>query len=151
VFFAREVRLADDDTAFAALRKPDFDPEAVAFVAASERPLPPPRSRQGFSVARVTSDAPERTEIDAAASEPGVLVVTRSFDPGWEATLDGDEVPLLRVDLAFMGVVMPQGEHRLTLSYRPLSFRAGVWVSGLSAIVLLGLVLAGQRPPERAR
>jgi uncharacterized membrane protein YfhO len=102
-------------------------------------------------VARVTSDAPERTEIDAAASEPGVLVVTRSFDPGWEATLDGDEVPLLRVDLAFMGVVMPQGEHRLTLSYRPLSFRAGVWVSGLSAIVLLGLVLAGQRPPERAR
>jgi hypothetical protein len=151
VFFAREARVAGDDAAFAALKAPGFDPESVAFVAASERALPPPRALQGYSVARVTSDASERTELEAVTSEPGLLVVTRSWDPGWKAAVDGEEVPLLRADLAFMGVSVPQGEHRVTLTYRPVSFRAGALISALSVIVLLGLVLAGGRPRESMR
>ena len=78
-------------------------------------------------------------------------MVTRSWDPGWKAAVDGEEVPLVRADLAFMGVSVPQGEHRVTLTYRPVSFRAGALISALSLIVLLGLVLAGGRPRESMR
>ena len=150
VLFVREARAASDDEVFEALRRPGFDPEAVGFVAAARGPLPPARARTGFSMARVRRDEPELLEIATSTSEPALAILTRSWDRGWRAAIDGREVPLLRADLAFQGVVVPSGEHVLLLTYAPASFRAGVLVSGLSLAVLAALVLAGRPPtPER--
>jgi hypothetical protein len=146
VFFAREAVLLGDDAAFRALSQRPFDPEERALVApggdeAGE--LPPRRAAKGFAVAHVTRDEPEALEVGTATSEATTLVVTRSWDSGWEARLDGARVPLRRCDLALMAVAIPPGEHRLALAYRPVAFRAGAAVSGASLLVLLGLVLAG--------
>ena len=147
VFFARSAREADDESAFSALVAPDFDPESVVLLAPPAGPLPAPRAGKGFSVARVVRDAPEALTVDAESSEAGHLVLTRSYDRGWEARLDGAGVPLLRADLALSAVLLPAGAHRLELVYRPASFRAGAAVSVASLVVLAGLVLAGQRRP----
>jgi len=147
VFFARSAREADDEAAFAALVAPDFDPESVVLLAPPAGPLPAPRAGKAFSVARVAVDAPEALTVDAESSEAGYLVLTRSYDRGWEARLDGAEVPLLRADLALSAVLLPAGAHRLELVYRPASFRAGAALSVASLLVLAGLVLAGQTPP----
>jgi len=56
--------------------------------------------------------------IEASKLKPrqkATLVVTRSWDAGWEARLDGAAVPLRRCDLALMAVAVPAGEHTLTL------------------------------------
>ena len=147
VFFARSAREADDEAAFRALAAPDFDPESVVLLAPPAGPLPAPRAGRGFSVARVVRDAPEALTVDMEASEAGYLVLTRSHDRGWEARLDGAEVPLLRADLALSAVLVPAGAHRLELAYRPAAFRVGAALSVASLVVLAGLVLAGQRPP----
>ena len=84
--------------------------------------------------------------MDTEASEAGYLVLTRSHDRGWEARLDGVEVPLRRADLALSAVLVPAGAHRLELAYRPAAFRVGAALSVASLVVLAGLVLAGQRP-----
>jgi hypothetical protein len=147
VFFARSAREADDDAAFRALVAPDFDPESVVLLAPPAGPLAAPRAAKGFSVARVARDAPEALAVDAESSEAGYLVLTRSFDRGWEARLDGAEVRLLRADLALSAVLVPAGAHRLELVYRPASFRAGAAISAASLAVLAGLVLAGRRRP----
>ena len=47
-----------------------------------------------------------------------------------------------------MAVAVPAGEHRLRLAYRPLAWRVGLGVSGASALVLAGLLLAGRREVE---
>jgi hypothetical protein len=146
VFFARSAREADDDAAFRALASPDFDPESVVLLAPPAGPLPPPREGRRFSVARVVADAPELLTVDAEASEAGFLVLTRSWDSGWEARVDGTRVPLRRADLALSAVLLPAGAHRVGLVYRPLAFRVGAAVSLASLLVLAGLVLAGRRP-----
>ncbi len=148
VFFAREAAVVEDDTAFEALAGPAFDPEARALVAPGAGALPPPRAAKGFAVARVTRDEPEALDLETATSEAALLVVTRSWDAGWQARLDGAAVPLRRCDLALMAVSVPAGEHRLELAYRPAAWRAGVVASGASLLVLLGLALAGRKEPD---
>jgi hypothetical protein len=145
VFFAREAAVVDDEAAFRALSARTFDPEERALVAPGPGALPPRRGAQGYAVARVARDEPEVLEVETATSFPAVLVVTRSWDAGWEARLDGDPAPVRRCDLALMAVAVPAGEHRLRLVYRPLAWRAGAAVSGASLLVLAGLVLAGRR------
>lgn len=145
VFFARSAREADDAAAFRALAAPDFDPEGVVLLAPPAGPLPPARAGKTFSVARVVADAPELLTVDAVASEAGFLVLTRAYDHGWEARVDGTRVPLLRADLALSAVLLPAGAHRLELVYRPVAFRAGAAISLASLVILAGLVLAGKR------
>lgn len=145
VFFAREAAVLDDDSAFRALSDRAFDPEARALLAPGAGAVPPPRVARSYAVAKVTKDEPETVAVETATSEAATLVVTRSWDAGWEARLDGAAVPLRRCDLALMAVVVPAGEHALTLAYRPAAFRAGAAVSAASLLVLLGLVLAGRK------
>jgi hypothetical protein len=151
ILFVRDVRVAGDDEVWRNLRTPGFEPEVTGFVATSPGPLPPARVRTSFSVARVVRDEPELLEIATSTSDPGLMVVTRSWDPGWKASLDGRDVPLLRADLAFQGVIVPAGEHVTRLAYSPASYRAGALVSGLSLLVLLGLALSGSPPLEARR
>ncbi|KAA0250414.1 MAG: hypothetical protein EDX89_22870 [Acidobacteria bacterium] len=146
LFFARAVREAGDEEVFAALKRPDFDPD-VAWVAPEGPPVPPLREGKGFSAARITRDEPESLEALVTASSQAFLVVTRSHHPGWRATLDGREVPLRRVDLALTGLPVPPGEHRLELRFAPRSLRAGAAVSLLALAVLLGTWLSGPARP----
>jgi hypothetical protein len=146
VFFPREAIVANDEAAFEALRRKGFDPEETAFLDSSPVPLPPRRTSRGFALARVLRDDPERTEIAISASEGGLVVLTRSFDPGWRIRIDELPVTSLRVDLAFLGVLVPGGEHHLSLSYEPPLYRLGLAISGVSLLVLAAVVLAGKRP-----
>ncbi|MHB8800991.1 MAG: YfhO family protein, partial [Thermoanaerobaculia bacterium] len=150
-WFPESSRIAADDETFESLRRPDFDPGVVALVAPEERagPLPPGRPRGSWAAAHFLADEPERAEIATSASAPSLLVLTRSWDAGWEARLDGTPVPLRRAQLALLAVDVPAGEHRLELRYRPLTFRVGL---GLSAAGLAGLLaLAVAAPLGRRR
>lgn len=150
-WFPESTRTASDDEAFEALRRPGFDPGAVALVApdAKAGPLPPGRPKGSWAAARFLADEPERAEIATSASAPSLLILTRAWDAGWEARLDGTPVPLRRAQLALLAVDVPAGEHRLELRYRPLSFRVGLSLSAAGLAGLLALALAG--PPGRRR
>ena len=148
-FLPREVRAGGDDDVFEALRRPGFAPEEVAWVASSPVPLPPRRTPKAFFLARFLRDEPERAELAVSTSEPGLVVLTRSFDSGWRARLDGAPVPALRADLAFLGVLVPAGDHRVELEYRPPGYRTGLAISGASFVLLAALVLAGPSPLRR--
>ncbi len=148
-FFPLESREAGDDEAFAALARRGFDPGRTALVAPApgSAPLPPPRPRRSWAAARFVADGPERAEIETSASAPSLLVLTRTWDPGWVARVDGEEMEVRRAQLALLAVVVPAGEHRLELAYRPGPFRLGLLLSGVGLLAVVGLALAG--PPGR--
>ena len=110
-------------------------------------PLPPRRPGGSWAAVRFLADLPERAELSTSASSPSLLVLTRSWDPGWTAFVDGAKVPLLRAQLSYLAVVVPEGEHRLELAYRPLSFRIGLGLSAAGLLAVLALAFAG--PPGR--
>jgi hypothetical protein len=150
-YFPARNRIARDDEAYEELRRPGFDPGRVALIAPPPpgTSLPPPRPAGAWAAARFVADEPERAELTTSASVASLLVLTRSWDPGWEARVDGERVPVLRAQLALVAVVVPPGEHRIEIAYRPRSFRIGLALSGAGLLALLALALAA--PPGALR
>ena len=73
---------------------------------------------------------------------PGWLMVSDVWYPGWRADVDDRATPVLRADYLFRAVAVPAGEHRVTFSYQPASFR---WGSVISLLAMTGLLIASLR------
>jgi hypothetical protein len=94
---------------------------------------------------------PNRVEIDYDARTRGVLMLSDAHSEGWRATLDGREVPVLRVDGAFRGVCLSApGPHRIEFFYRPPRWTAALLLAGIGTCGLVGMMLGrrgtGRRP-----
>jgi hypothetical protein len=69
----------------------------------------------------------------------GLLKLSVAWFPGWRAVLDRRELPVLRVDHALMGVVVPEGEGEVAFEFHSNYFSAGMIVSLIATFVLLAL------------
>jgi hypothetical protein len=124
------------------LLSPAFDPETSALVPARQASAlgtlaGPPGAAPGQALAAsVRRQAPHHIELDVDAPWGGVLVTSEAAYPGWESRLDGRPVETLLVNTAFRGLAVPPGPHRITMSYGPRSFRAGL------ALTLAGVLAA---------
>ena len=147
---ASRVVPADRDGTLSAIRSgtlPDggeFEPRRDALVAAGLRPAP---YAEANAEAQVRFDAarPHRFEVDATFS--CVLVISEVTYPWWRASLDGRPANIFQVDHTLIGVNVPTGSHTVDLTLRPVSVWVGSAISGVSALVLLGVVLL--RPARR--
>ena len=95
--------------------------------------------------------------LKTTAAQPALLRVAEKFDPDWKAWLDGQPVPLLRVDYLFQGVSVPAGTHDVLLKYAPARWPFYVQLTGLCAFLLTALWLlvqtlrrSGRTPPAPA-
>jgi hypothetical protein len=107
---------------------------------------PVPENRQACpatagGIVHVVSEMPNQLLIRASAPMDGWLVVSDVWYPGWHAQVDQHDAPVRRADYLFRAVELPQGDHEIVFSYRPVSFWAGLILS-LSAIMGIGLVSA---------
>ncbi|MGH3903615.1 MAG: hypothetical protein ACRDTE_05400 [Pseudonocardiaceae bacterium] len=102
--------------------------------------------------ARVTvrADGLDEIVVDVAATGAGYLVVADALQTGWAATVDGAPADLVPADHAVVAVAVPEGEHRVRLHYVGPYRGAGLGVTGVAAVVLLGLVGAERRWTRRA-
>jgi hypothetical protein len=78
--------------------------------------------------------------IDLVVSQPGYLVLAYTYYPGWRATVDGRPTEILRANYAFMALPLEPGEHQVMLRYQPMSLTLGAGISGLSLLVVIGIV-----------
>lgn len=132
--------VASDAAALAALSDPAFDARATAVVDAELEAQSSAPAGPGETVTIVAYEA-ERLVLHAHADSPAVLVVADSFYPGWEATVDGRSVTILRANLLFRGVALRPGDHEVSFTYHPTTWRQGLAVSlGALALTALGLL-----------
>jgi uncharacterized membrane protein YfhO len=85
-----------------------------------------------------------RYRIDVDASAGTHVVIADVAWPGWRAYVDGRRVKLESANLAFLGVYVPPGRHRLRLDYLPDAFVRGRAVS-FGTIVLLSFIAIWRR------
>ena len=78
----------------------------------------------------VTRQRPETITIHATAVADGLLVVSEPYAWGWNASVDGNEVAVLRTNHALRGVPLAAGDHTVVLSYEPRSLAVGLRVTG---------------------
>ncbi len=76
---------------------------------------------QGEAMVRIVSYKRNCVIIEADTDQPGVLVLHDLYYPGWEATVDNQPAPILKVNLLFRGVELPRGRHTIAFRFAPLS------------------------------
>jgi hypothetical protein len=85
-------------------------------------------------------------DLTVETTRPAMLVWASSYAPGWSAHLDGEPVPVTRVNGVFTGACIPAaGSHKLTFRYFPPGLIAGFVIS-LVAASGAGLLLSVKRP-----
>ncbi len=94
---------------------------------------------------------PERMAWEVETEAPGLLLVNDAYYPGWTATVDGEPSDILRANIAFRAILVPDGRHEVAMQYQPKSVRYGTVVSIISLIIVLSaafltLVMPKERP-----
>jgi len=141
-WLASEARALDEEAMLQVIRTgylPDgskWDPQRTALVE-SESPAALDGSSPAGQV-EVTSYEPNRLRLVAHASSASMLVLSENDYPGWRAYVDGADAPIVRVNYALRGVVVPGGEHQVSFVYRPWSIIIGALIS-LSTALIVGL------------
>ena len=72
-----------------------------------------------------------------------LLRVTDRLFPGWQAYLDTDEIPIYRAEGLFRAVFVRPGSHKVMFTFKPFSFKIGLFGS-LVSITLTLSVLVGR-------
>jgi hypothetical protein len=104
--------------------------------------------------AQVTDFRADRIEIETEISEPGWLVVSEIWYPGWRATANGRSVAIERVNGLLRGVYLGQPDsYRIVMEYRPDSVIWGVRIALLTVgLMILTVIMgwnAGRKRPDK--
>ncbi len=95
--------------------------------------------------ASISAYEANRVTITVYAKSPGVLFLSDTYFPGWEAYVDGVQTKIYRADYAFRAVPVGVGNHTVIFTYDPLSFKIGVAGSVIGVALLLGMALVSRR------
>ncbi|KKP94016.1 MAG: hypothetical protein UR98_C0001G0101 [Parcubacteria group bacterium GW2011_GWA1_36_12] len=110
----------------------DFKNKAVAtcceFIAKKQNPL--------IFVDKYTD---QEIKITTETESIAPLVSSTVFYPGWQAYIDGKNIPINRVNYMFQSIIVPQGKHEVVFKYRPNSFFLGAKISIMAALISLFL------------
>ena len=96
------------------------------------------------ATASVISYDEQSYRIRYRAASPSLLKLSAAWYPGWRATLGGGELPVIRVEHALMGVVVPAGDGEVEFRFHSNYFAAGLAIT-LAAALGLGF-LAWRNP-----
>jgi len=130
---------ADPDSALRMLSSPDFDPRSEAVVESASG-----TADGGAGSVRVERYGASEVLLDVEVQRGGFLVTSEAYYPGWRASIDGREALVLLTNVAFRGLAVPAGRHRVRMWFDPAVLK---WSSAVSVVglALLLATLAGAR------
>ncbi|MDO8803215.1 MAG: YfhO family protein, partial [Elusimicrobiota bacterium] len=93
---------------------------------------------------------PGRLKAGVELAAPAVFVLSQAAYPGWRLKVDGKNSPPGIFEDFFLSVPLQPGRHTVELHYVPLSFMAGLLISGLAAALLLWAGVSRKKRGPRA-
>ncbi len=136
--------LPDRDERLAALTRADRDVRNRIVLEDPDAKIPPPTPPgTGPDVVTIVRHEDERVVVRVTASAPAYLRLADPYDPGWRATVDGADTPVLPADHYLRAVWVPEGEHEVVFSFDGMRVR---WPRWLSLTALLAIVALLVRP-----
>jgi hypothetical protein len=92
------------------------------------------------TVASISSSV-NQSSFKVSNRQPGLLVVSQIFYPGWRATVDGEPAPVLQADYAIVAIPLKGGSHVVQLVFDPMSFRVGLMITSFACLLLACLLM----------
>jgi hypothetical protein len=130
---------ATDDQAFDLLSSTDLRHHVILL-----RPASGSRPGRLFLPARLVSYDHQRTVAEVTNPVDGHLVLSDSYCPGWQATVDGRPARILNANYLVRAVALEPGPHRVAFTYRPWPWRIGATAT-LISLMLIPLALLLRR------
>lgn len=82
-------------------------------------------------------------KYESQSAKDGLAVFSEIFYPsGWIATIDGQEVPIIRANYVLRALQVPGGKHTIEFHFRPAAYVTGNTITTISSWLVL-LVLIG--------
>jgi hypothetical protein len=122
--------LTDSAVQLRKLFDPAFDPNTSVIL--EESPGFAPVKKYAISSpshVEITKYRANRVEIVVETSYDGLLVLTDTYESGWQATVDGKEAKIYRANYTFRAVYVPKGNHHVIFTYQPTSLILGLRVT----------------------
>jgi hypothetical protein len=94
---------------------------------------------------RTLSYEPDSLELEVKAATESFLVLSEAWYPGWSAWIDDRQSQIYRTNIAFRGLVVPAGTHRIRMQFRPPIFRVGCLISALTLAMAVAMTAVRNR------
>ena len=112
--------------------------------------------RQGYDI--LNASTLELTEFkntyiagNISCNRDGLLYTSIPQDGNWVATVDGEEVETVSVGGAMVGIMLTEGDHTVTFTYRNKAFSLGWKISLGCLLVFAGITFAVYYPKYKNR
>lgn len=102
----------------------------------------------GTSSVSLVQYAPEGSTYEVSTANGGLMVLSEVHYPvGWTATVDGQEVPLVRANYVLNAIEVPAGRHEVQMRFEPAGMTSArvlsmagslLWVVLMGASLVLG-------------
>jgi len=146
-FIVTDYQILDRDDILNFMTAPSFDPRKTLVFEkeglTESPPRYPARRSDASGVFDLTLYQPDAMMIETRTTEPGYLMVSENYYPGWKASVDGHAQRILRGNYLFRVIELPEGKHRVELFFDSFPIRLGMAVSSF-VVVLFLLFLLGR-------
>lgn len=117
------------------LWEPGLDVSTTAFVAEAIPALGGGGGKGSFAWVGEGSDS---VAVDVTNDGPVLFLLSRTWHPYWQATVDGDAAPVIRTNYTLNGVALPTaGTHRVVFRYRSPVVAMAELISGTTWVFVL--------------
>lgn len=101
---------------------------------------------------KLTTYQPNRLTYEVNTDKDGILTFSEIYYPGWKALIDGNEVPVGRVNYVLRAIRVPAGKHQIVLDFHPTSISVTETIAyavyALLALILIVLVFVTYIKPR---
>ena len=99
--------------------------------------------QQSTSVVKLEKYEPNELTYNVKSDKGGIVVFSEIYYPGWTATVDGNEVPVGRVNYVLRAINVKAGNHTVTLSFKPQSVKNTETAAYVAYLLLVLAIIAG--------
>lgn len=118
----------DPEQALRLIEEDGFDPASTVLLEAGE-PFTGPVGQAQVEITDVTNNT---MELTVESDQPGYLVVSDTYYPGWRVWVNGEEAELLRANTIFRAVFLDAGNSRVRFAYQATAVTWGLAVTLLT-------------------
>ena len=151
VFLVTEGRYDPNINIGARLEEKSFDPLETVYLESEFQEMMKKTSQNlSYQISNWKYDT-NRIQLDLNSNNPGFLVLTDVFYPGWTATVNDENREVMKANSVIRAVRVNELPAHIIFRFRPRSFALGVIISAVTVLVGIALILGFQLKNRRHR
>lgn len=102
-----------------------------------KKPNIPIKNSSLYKNVQITHYEPNKITLTAFMDNPGFLVLSEIYNPGWKAFVNGKETEIYKTNYALRSIYLNKGIKNVTFIFDPLSYKIGKLISISSFLLIL--------------